>query len=470
MAKPGGFLEYPRIDPPRRPAAERTADFREIELPLPEEELVRQAARCIDCGIPFCHGLGCPLANRIPDFNEMVFRGRWRRALRLLHSTNNFPEFTGRVCPAPCEEACTLEPEFGPVAIRQIERELVERGWREGWIRPFPAPRSSGKRAAVIGSGPAGLAAAQELARRGHEVTVFERDRKAGGLLRYGIPDFKLEKWLIDRRLEQLRGEGVVFETGVEAGADLSARYLRRSFAAVLVATGARRPRELDLPGRELAGVCLAMDYLSRENRLQGGEESGRRPDLDASGKPVVVLGGGDTGSDCVGTAIRQGAASVVQIEILPRPPDSRTGENPWPAPARTLKTSSSHEEGAERLWATSARELAGREGRVEKVKAVRLDWSDPAAPREIPGSEMEIPAGLVVIAAGFTGPEKGLLAEELGLSGGDRRGFEAGAGFATGVPGVFAAGDCVRGASLAVNAIDQGRRAAAAIDAFLTG
>ncbi len=464
MAKPGGFLEYPRAEPRKRPPRERIRDFREIPLPFPEEELVRQAARCIDCGIPFCHGYGCPLANRVPDFNEMVYRGRWERALRLLHLTNNFPEFTGRVCPAPCETACTLAVDFGPVAIRQIELELVERGWREGWIRDCPPLRSSGKRVAVIGSGPAGLAAAQELVRRGHEVIVFERDRKAGGLLRYGIPDFKLEKSVIDRRLGQLKREGVIFETGVEAGVDLSARYLRRSFSAVLVAVGARRPRELDLPGRELEGVCLAMDYLSRENRVQGGEEPGRRPDLDASGKPVVVLGGGDTGSDCVGTALRQGASSVVQVEILPRPPESREPSNPWPAPPRILRTSSSQEEGCERLWAVSARELAGREGRVEKVKAVRLDWSGSSGPREIPGSELEIPARLVVIAAGFTGSERGRLVEDLGLAVNGRGGFAAAGS------GIFAAGDCVRGASLVVNAIEEGRRMAAAIDSFLTG
>ena len=470
MGKPGGFLEHPRVDPSRRPAGERIGDFREIALPLPAGELVRQSARCIDCGIPFCHGLGCPLANRVPDFNEMVYRGQWERALRLLHSTNNFPEFTGRVCPAPCEDACTLEPEFGPVAIREVELELVERGWREGWIRSCPVPRSSGKRVAVIGSGPAGLAAAQQLARRGHEVIVFERDRKAGGLLRYGIPDFKLEKWVIDRRLEQLKKEGVNFEIGVEAGADLSARYLRRSFSAVLMAVGARRARDLDLPGRDSAGVCLAMDFLARENRLQGGEESVRDPDLDAGGKPVVVLGGGDTGSDCVGTALRQGATSVTQVEILPRPPEARAGDNPWPEPPRILRTSSSQEEGCERLWAVSVRELNGREGRVEKVKAVRLDWTGPSGPEEIAGSELEIPARLVVIAAGFTGPETGPLVRDLGLGRNIRGEFPSEPEFASGVPGIFIAGDCVRGASLVVNAIDQGRRAASAIESFLTG
>ncbi|MDP8236248.1 MAG: glutamate synthase subunit beta [Candidatus Erginobacter occultus] len=464
MAKPGGFLEYPRVDPRNRPVPVRLGDFREIPLPPDREELVRQASRCLDCGIPFCHGLGCPLANRVPDFNEMVYRGQWERGLRLLHSTNNFPEFTGRVCPAPCETACTLEPDFGPVVIRQIELELIERGWREGWVRDFPPTRSSGKRVAVIGSGPAGLAAAQELARRGHEVIVFERDGKAGGLLRYGIPDFKLEKWIIDRRLDQLRREGVNFETGVEAGIDLSARYLRRSFSAVLVAVGSRRPRELDLPGRDLEGVVLAMDYLSSENRLQGGEKSGREGVLDADGKPVVVLGGGDTGSDCVGTALRQGAAAVTQVEILPRPPETREASNPWPGPPRTLRTSSSQEEGCERLWAVSARELAGKAGRVEKVKAVRLDWMGSSGPREVPGSEFEIPARLVVIAAGFTGPESGRLADELNL---DRNG---GGGFTAAGPGIFSAGDCVRGASLVVNAIDEGRRAAAEIDAFLMG
>ncbi len=470
MADPAPFQEIPRVEPSKRPVDERVRDYREIPEGLSPEELSRQAARCLDCGIPFCHGFGCPLANRIPDWNDMLYHGRWEQALLLLHSTNNFPEITGRVCPAPCEAACTLSTDFGAVAIRQIELQLVERGWKEGWIKPLPATRASGSRVAVIGSGPGGLAAAQELSRHGHKVIVFEKDDRIGGMLRYGIPDFKLEKGVIDRRLEQMRREGVIFEPGVEAGVDLSGRYLLRSFQAVVIAAGARTPRDLVLPGRDLTGIHLAMEYLVRQNRLVGGENGDGYSSRDARGKNVVVLGGGDTGSDCVGTARRQGAKEIFQLEILPRPPEERRRENPWPTWPRILRTTTSHEEGCERLWAVAAKGFSGEGGRVTGVRCVKLDCMRPEeGGKEVPGSDFEVPADMVVIAAGFTHPEHGPLIEELGLSLTERGTIAVDDDFAASTPSVFAAGDCVSGASLVVDAISQGRRCAAAVHRFLS-
>lgn len=473
MAKPTGFLEFPREDPEYRPVEERLRDFAEVEQSLPTPKVEVQAARCSDCGIPFCHAYGCPVKNRIPEWNEMVHRGNWRRALDLLHSTCNLPEITGRVCPAPCEPACTLAINLPPVTIRHIELQIVETGWREGWIRPEPPETKSGWKAAVIGSGPAGLAAAQQLARRGHEVVVFERAPKIGGLLRYGIPDFKLEKWVIDRRLEQMAAEGVVFETGVNAGTDISVRYLRRTFDAILIAAGATVPRDLPVPGRELPGIHFAMDFLTRQNQRVSGEIPASDPEMTAAGQDVVVIGGGDTGSDCIGTSRRQGARSVTQLEILPKPPDDRRPENPWPVWPDVLRVSSSHEEGCERLWAVSTKEFAGGPGGVEALRCLRLEWSEPDPSgrrtfREIPGSGFEIPAGLVLLALGFVHAEHGPLVRDLSLPTDPRGNLVVDADFMTPTPGVFAAGDATSGASLVVRAIDYGRRAAAGIDRYL--
>ncbi len=468
------FLELARQDPVNRPIPERVCDFKEISEQLSLYELIGQASRCMDCGIPFCHSFGCPLVNRIPDWNDMLCRGKWKQALRLLHATNNFPEFTGRICPATCEAACTLAVDYGAVTIRRIELELVERGWREGWIKPLLPVATSGFRIGVIGSGPGGLAAAQEMARRGHEVIVFEKSEEPGGILRYGIPDFKLEKWVLDRRLEQLKGEGIIFETGVEAGMDLSGRYLSRSFDAIVIAAGAGIPRDLPLPGRLLPGIHFAMDYLSHQNRLNSGELT--RPDstLSASGKNVVVLGGGDTGSDCVGTARRQGAESIVQIEIMDRPPDHRSSTNPWPSWPNIFRTTTSHEEGCERLWSVQVRNFIGPPTGVEKIDAVKLDWSSKSGNnssglREVPDSNFELPADLIIIAAGFTHTESGSLVQEMELELNKDGNIKVDSSFAASRAGVFAAGDCVSGASLVVHAIDQGRRCARAVDNYLT-
>ena len=468
------FLELTRQEPGYRSVEERICDFKEIPERLSPDELIGQASRCMDCGIPFCHAFGCPLANRIPDWNDMLCQGKWEQALRLLHATNNFPGITGRICPAPCETACTLAVDFGSVTIRQIELELVERGWKEGWIKPQIPAAPTGFRVGVIGSGPAGLAAAQELARRGHEVIVFEKAERPGGILRYGIPDFKLEKLILDRRLEQLVGEGIIFETGVEAGVDLSARYLSRSFDAVIVSAGAGVPRDLTLPGRLLPGIHFAMDYLSHQNRLNSGELTRPDPVLNASGKRVVVLGGGDTGSDCVGTARRQGAKSIIQIEIMDRPHDRRSPDNPWPTWPNIFRTSTSQEEGCERIWSTSVLEFIGPPTGVEKIGSVKLDWSsvsgdNSAGVRKVPDSNFELPADLIIIAAGFTHTDSGSLIQDMELELNKDGNIIVDSSFATRRPGVFAAGDCVSGASLVVHAIDQGRRCALAVNEYLS-
>jgi NAD(P)H-dependent glutamate synthase small subunit len=469
-------MEFEREDAPKRPAAERVRDFREIELALPEERLRRQAGRCMDCGVPYCHSFGCPLANRIPDWNDMVWRGHWRRALDLLHATNNLPEITGRICPAPCESACTLGINAPPVSIRQIELAIVEHGWREGWIVPQPAPRRSGRKAAVVGSGPAGLAAAQQLARAGHAVVVYEKADRLGGILRYGIPDFKLEKWVLDRRIAQMEAEGVVFETRVEAGRDVSVNYLRRTFDAVVVAAGSRVPRDIRLPGRDRQGVLLAMDYLTAQNRRVAGAAAGLSPEADvtAAGKKVVVVGGGDTGADCVGTALRQGALAVTQVEILPEPPRERAADNPWPHWPQVLRTGSSHDEGCTRLWGVSTKEvLSDAAGRVRALLCVRVAWGppDPAGRRsfeEVAGSAFELPADLVVLAMGFVHTEHSALVTDFGLELNPGACLLTDVDLMTSAPGVFAAGDCVLGARLIVTAISQGRRAAAAADRWL--
>jgi len=474
MGKISGFIEYGREDAPKRPIAERIRDFREIELLLAPDRLERQAARCMDCGVPYCHSFGCPVRNRIPDWNDMVYRGQWRRALDLLHATNNLPEVTGRICPAPCESSCTLGINAPPVTIRQIELQIVERGWREGWILPQPAARSTGKKVVVVGSGPAGLSAAQQLARAGHAVVVYEKADRPGGILRYGIPDFKLEKWVLDRRIAQLVAEGVVFETRVDAGRDVSVNYLRRTFDAVVVAAGSRVPRDVRLPGRELQGVVMAMDYLTAQNRRVAGDPLHPGDDVDASGRNVVVVGGGDTGADCVGTARRQGAATITQIEILPEPPARRAADNPWPFWPQVLRTGTSHEEGCTRMWGVSTKEIFGDDaGRVRALRCARVEWGpvDAAGRRsftETPGSELELPAGLVIFAMGFVHTERSALVTEFGLELNPGACLLTDADLMTTAPGVFAAGDCVLGARLIVTAIDQGRRAAAAADRWL--
>ncbi|MEB2345550.1 MAG: glutamate synthase subunit beta [Deltaproteobacteria bacterium] len=474
MAKVTGFLEFGRKDTPLRPVEERVRDWHEVQLDPSPEEVRTQAARCMDCGVPFC-SVGCPLGNLIPDWNDLVYRDHWRDALTRLLSTNNFPEFTGLVCPAPCETACVLGINQAPVTIKQVEWEIVRRGWEEGWITPVRPERRSGRSVAVIGSGPAGLAAAQQLSRAGHGVTLFEKNDRIGGLLRYGIPDFKLEKWIIDRRLEQLREEGVSFQTGVHVGVDLSVAELRRSFDAVLLCTGCEVPRDLPVPGRELRGVYFAMEFLTQNNRRVAGERIPVEDEIVATGKHVVVLGGGDTGSDCVGTSHRQGAKSVTSLELLPRPPARRDPSTPWPFWPLMYRSSSSHDEGGERAFAIATQRLSGADGRVTGLHAVRLAFgeADPATGRrpmeEVPGSEFEIPADLVLLAMGFAQPVQQGLLEGLGLRL-DARGNVAAdtRSFTTSEPGVFAAGDCRRGQSLVVWALWEGREAARAVDQYL--
>jgi glutamate synthase (NADPH/NADH) small chain len=432
----------------------------------------------MDCGIPFCNQ-GCPLGNIIPDFNDLVFRDKWEDALARLHSTNNFPEFTGMVCPAPCEQACVLGINQDPVTIKQVEWEIIRRGWNEGWVRPVRPERRSGRSVAVVGSGPAGLAAAQQLTRAGHTVTVFEKADRIGGLLRYGIPDFKLEKWVIDRRLEQLREEGVSFQPGVHVGADYSVTDLRKNFDAILLCIGAEAPRDLEVPGRELAGVHFAMDFLPQQNRRVAGDNVPASEEILAAGKHVVILGGGDTGSDCIGTSNRQGARSVTSIELLPRPPEGRHASEPWPSAKRYyFHVSSSHAEGGERSYAMMTTRLSGRGGRVEKLHGVRVEFDRdrlsrpiPQSMREVAGSEFELPADLVLLAMGFVHPVHTGLVEGLGLALDPRGNVRADTqAFATSEPGVFAAGDCRRGQSLVVWAQWEGREAARAVDAYLIG
>jgi glutamate synthase (NADPH/NADH) small chain len=471
MAKPTGFLEYGRVDTPYRPVEQRLSDWHEVQMDPPVAEVRNQAARCMDCGVPFCNS-GCPLGNIIPDWNDLAYRDKWRDALVRLHSTNNFPEFTGLVCPAPCEAACVLGINQDPVTIKQIEWEIIRRGWEEGWIAPIRPERRSGRSVAVVGSGPSGLAAAQQLSRAGHTVTVFEKSDRIGGLLRYGIPDFKLEKWIVDRRLEQLREEGVLFQAGVQVGVDLSTTELRRHFDAVLLCLGSEEPRDLPVPGRELTGVHFAMDFLAQNNRRVAGDAIPEDEAILATGKHVVVLGGGDTGSDCVGTSHRHGAKSVTSIELLERPPDRRDGSTPWPLWPLMFRSSSSHDEGGTRDFAVATKGLTGEEGRVTKLDAVRLQFAPGRRDfTEIPDSEFAIPADLVLLAMGFVHPVQRGLVEELGVKL-DARGNVAAdtRAFATSEPGVFAAGDCRRGQSLVVWALWEGREAARAVDAYLMG
>ena len=460
-----GFLDVARLDHGKRPVAERIQDWREFELLTPEPLLLEQASRCMDCGIPFCHG-ACPLGNVIPEFNDHLYKNYPERALRSLHATNNFPEFTGRVCPAPCEASCTLNLEEHAVTIKDIERGIIDRAWEAGEVNPKPALVRTGRKVAVVGSGPAGLAAAQELARKGHDVTLFEKADRIGGLLRYGIPDFKLEKHLIDRRMTQMRAEGVSFRPGVHVGVDITADALRSQFDAVVLCGGARKPRDLALPGRELKGVHFAMPFLEQSNRRVAGDMIPAAIDLLATGKKVVVIGGGDTGSDCVGTSIRQGAAQLAQIELMPKPPQTRPANNPWPAWPQTLRTSSSQEEGGDRDWSIMTTAFLGdSQGRLRALKAVRVGPAPAFQPIE--GSEFELECELALLAMGFVGSETGGLLEQLGVAM-DGRGNVKTSAFRTSVDGVFAAGDQARGQSLVVWAIAEGRKAAAEVHQFL--
>ncbi len=471
MGKPTGFKEFTRETPAKRPVQERLRNYHEFVAPFTDEKAKTQSARCMDCGVPFCH-TGCPLGNLIPDFNDLVYRGRWAEASRRLHATNNFPEFTGRLCPAPCEEACVLGINEPPVTIEYIEKEIVERAFAQGWIAAQPPALRTGRTVAVIGSGPAGLAAAQQLNRAGHSVTVFERDERPGGLLRYGIPDFKLEKTVIDRRLRLLEEEGITFRTGVAVGADLTGEQLRSEFDAVVLAIGATRSRDLPVPGRDLAGVHLAMEYLPLQNRAVAASAEAAR--INAAGKKVIVIGGGDTGSDCIGTARRQGASSVVNFELLPQPPAGRPAHQPWPYYPMKLRTSSSHEESCERHFSIATKAFIGQGGRLTGLRTVDLQF-EPAAggpPRmtEVPGTERDWPADLVLLALGFLGPETDSVVKQLGCELDPRGNVKAGADYQTSVPGVFAAGDARRGQSLIVWAISEGRECARGVDAYLMG
>ena len=470
MAETKGFLKYERQAVGHRPIAERVGDYKEIDLPLTPDEIRQQAARCADCGIPFCHGSGCPVENMIPDFNELVYKGRWRQACDILHSTNNFPEITGRVCPAPCEASCTLAVNDDAVLIKHIEYQIVERGFAEGWIEPIEPQRMTGKRVAVIGSGPAGMAAAQQLARSGHEVVVFEKDERVGGMLRYGIPDFKMEKWVIDRRLEQMKAEGVDFQTGVDVGRDISVRYLRKLFDAVCLTMGSREPRDLPVVGRGYENIVFAMDYLSEQNRLVSGEEVGDHKMINAKDKVVAVIGGGDTGSDCVGTARRQGAKKIYQLEILPEPPENRPSDTPWPMWPRIMRTSTSHEEGCERMWSVKTTRFLGYETRVGSLHGCEVDWVEKSGRwkvEERAGTEFKLDVDIVLLAMGFVHVEHEGLVRDLGLRL-DERGNIGVQDYQSSEPWVFAAGDTVDGASLVVRAIKSGREAAAAIDRWL--
>jgi len=466
MGKVTGFLEIDRMDRRYAPASDRIRNYHEFLLPLSEGGTRDQAARCMNCGIPYCHN-GCPVNNQIPDWNDLVYRGEWREASRNLHSTNNFPEFTGRVCPAPCEASCTLNLQETPVTIKTIECAIVDRAWAEGWIKPEPAARPTGKRVAVVGSGPAGLACAQQLARAGHETHVYEKNAKPGGLLRYGIPDFKLEKQRIDRRIEQMQAEGVVFHCGVAVGRDVAAKSLVESHDAVALAGGAEAPRDLSIPGRDLAGVHFAMEFLPQQNRRVSGEPSGSNQPILAAGKNVVVIGGGDTGSDCIGTSIRQGALKVTQLEILPAPPEHEAKLATWPDWPLKMRTSSSHEEGAEREFAVMTRAFVGAHGAVAGLECARVD--DKLKP--IPGSEFSLKAELVLLAMGFLGPTRAGMLDELGVALNPRGAVAADTRrYATNQPKVFACGDMRRGQSLVVWAIREGRQCAAAIDEALIG
>ena len=472
MGKETGFLEIERKDRTYDDPEERLKHYKEFVIPHSEEGLKNQAARCMNCGIPYCHN-GCPVNNIIPDWNHLVYEGDWKNALEVLHSTNNFPEFTGRICPAPCEASCTLNITDEPVTIKSIECAIIDRGWKEGWVKPEKPETRTGKSVAVVGSGPAGLACAQQLARAGHSVTVFEKSDRVGGLLRYGIPDFKMEKSQINRRAVQMEAEGVTFKTSTEVGVDISMKNLKENFDAVVLAGGAEHPRQLEIPGAELPGVRLAMEFLTQQNKRNAGDDESRaapRGTLTATGKHVIVIGGGDTGSDCVGTSNRQGAKSVTQIEIMPQPPEKENKLLTWPDWPMKLRTSSSHEEGVERDWSVLTKEVVGEDGKVTGLKCVRADWSDGQL-KEVPDSEFTIPADLILLAMGFLGPRKQGMLEQSGVQLTERGNVDANVkDYRTSDPAIYACGDMRRGQSLVVWAIREGRQCAASVDEALMG
>jgi glutamate synthase (NADPH/NADH) small chain len=472
MGKVTGFLEIDREQPTRRKVEDRVKDWFEIYEPFPEEKQKEQSARCMDCGVPFCH-TGCPVNNLIPDWNDLVYNNRWESAIRRLHATNNFPEFTGRICPAPCEAACVLGIDQPPVSIKLVERSIVERAWDEGWIRPEPPEHNTGKRVAVVGSGPAGLAAAQQLRRAGHSVTVYEKNDRVGGLLRYGIPNFKLEKHVIDRRIKQMSAEGVTFVTNAHVGVNVSVASLNEQYDAILLAGGAEQPRDLKIPGRELKGIHFAMEFLPQQNRrCEGDPEADFLADpslaILAEGKHVIIIGGGDTGADCLGTSIRQNAKSIRQFEIMPKPPEKRAASTPWPLWPLQLRTESAHEEGGIRDWSVNSVEFIGDEnGNVKQLKCIRVGAPPTFTPVE--GSEFTIDADLVLLAMGFLGPVRNGMLEEFGVKLDARGNIATDGNYKSSVDNVFAAGDMRRGQSLVVWAISEGRKAAAAVDQYLS-
>ncbi len=467
-----GFLEHTRHTAHKRPVAERIADYREVYLPLPVQVLREQGTRCMDCGVAFCHH-GCPLGNLIPEWNDLVARDDWKAAVERLHATNNFPEFTGRLCPAPCEPACVLAINDDPVAIKQVEQSIIDRAFDEGWIRPEPPAHRTGRRVAVVGSGPAGLAAAQQLNRAGHRVTVFERSDRVGGLLRYGIPDFKMEKWVIDRRIDLLEAEGITFETGYDIGVDVSAAQLRDRFDAVVLAVGADRPRDIDVPGRQLRGIHLAMDYLVQQNRRVAGERVNADPEVSARGRTVIIIGGGDTGADCLGNVIREQCSAVQQLYIYAQPPDTRPEGNPWPQWPLILHTYPAHDEGGSREFGLMVTRFEGAHGDLRSVRAVRVEARRENGVRTFmptSDSEVQLDADLVLIAIGYQGATRSMLLDELPVTFGPGGTIAVDEAFGCATPGVFAAGDAVRGASLIVWAIAEGRAAARSCDAYLSG
>ncbi len=463
-------MEYARELAPRRPVEERKRDYRDVYLELPVRKVKQQAARCMDCGVPFCQA-GCPLGNIIPDWNDLAYRGAWEDAFWRLRATNNFPEFTGRICPAPCESACVLGINEPPVTIEQIEKSISDRAWKDGWYAPRPPETRTGRRVAVVGSGPAGLAAADQLNKAGHSVTVLERDDRIGGLLRYGIPDFKLEKWIVDRRIDVMREEGVRFVTNAEVGKNYPVSALA-DFCAVVLAGGATNPRDIAVPGRELEGIHFAWDYLWRQNKINAGDAMDDVAPITAAGKDVIVIGGGDTGSDCVGTANRQGAKSITQFELLPTPPETRPSHQPWPFMPMVFQTSTSHEEGADRHWSLLTKEFSGDDGSVQELRTVNVLPKKDASGRmrfvEQPNSEHLWPADLVLLAVGYLGPEPDGAIAQLGVELDERGNVRTDENYMSSQPGVFAAGDMRRGQSLVVWAIAEGREAARGVDAFL--
>ncbi len=473
MGKATGFLEFKRAKQPYRPVAERLHDWRQVMSGWPQEELKKQAARCMDCGIPFCHQ-GCPLGNLIPDWNDLIYRDQWQEAIDRLHATNNFPEFTGTLCPAPCEGACVLGINNDPVTIKAVELNIIDHAFAQGWVRPEPPGVETGKGVAIVGSGPAGLAAAQQLRRAGHRVTVFERDDRIGGLLRYGIPEFKMEKRVLDRRLVQLTAEGVTFRPNSHVGANVDAGQLRREFDAILLAGGACAPRDLAVPGRTLRGIHYAMEYLTLQNRRCEGEAIDAEHFISAEGKHVVIIGGGDTGADCLGTVHRQGARAIRQLEILPHPPAERAADNPWPQWPNIYRVSSAHEEGGERIYSVSTKRFVGDgAGRLQALELIQVEVDTAGGRpvfREVPGTEFTVRCELALLAMGFVGPERGGMLEQLDVRLTERGNVWRDKNWMTSVPGVFTAGDMQRGQSLIVWAIAEGRSAARGIDRFLMG